>query len=299
MFKSVKLYRVAGDWPDSEEALSEALAAASFKPCSPFAMTSAGWESPRPDSAGAFSRRLSGADLLQLRTQTRVLPTSAINEAVEARIAEFRARTEQEPGRREKRRLKEQMRDELLPQALLRSDRTKAFMLIAERILGIDVGSPAKAEHFIEQLRGPLKGLSIVPLTFEQSVGHLLTRIFLGDAPPGIKLGRECLMQDPTDKRAYVRWADMELADASIRKHVRDGMKLTHLGIHVGSTMSCVLDEDGGISKLKFAGLEFDDEVGDDDPLARFDAEFVVSVGTLRQFIGMLGQALGGIEDLG
>jgi recombination associated protein RdgC len=89
----------------------------------------------------------------------------------------------------------------------------------------------------------------------------------------------------------------MDLADASVRKHVRDGMKLTHLAINVGSAMSCVLDEDGGIGKLKFAGLEVDDEAGDDDPLARFDAEFVVAIGTLRQFIGMLGQALGGIEE--
>lgn len=297
MFKSVRLYRVAGEWPDSEAALSEALASASFKPCSPFAMTSAGWEPPRAETAGVFCRRLSGADLLQLRTQTRLLPTSAINEALEARIAEYRGRMEQEPGRKEKRRMKEQTRDELLPQALLRSERTKGFMLAQERILGVEAASPVKAEHFIEQLRVPVKGLNILPLTFNQSVGHLLTRIFLGDAPAGIKLGRECRMQDPTDKRAYVRWADMDLADASIRKHVRDGMKLTHLGIDVGSTMSCVLDEDGGITKLKFAGMEFDDEVGDEDPLARFDAEFVVSIGTLRQFIAMLGQALGGIEE--
>src|SRR5690606_40407669 len=67
------------------------------------------------------------SDLLRLRTQTRLLPAAALNEALEVRIAEYRERMQQEPPRRVKRQLKDQTRDELLPKALLKSQRTTAM----------------------------------------------------------------------------------------------------------------------------------------------------------------------------
>jgi len=296
MFKNARFYRLTGPWPETETALSEALSGARFEPCGPLTEKTSGWEPPSADPSGSFSRRVAGADLLQLRSQNRLLPAAAINEALETRLEEFRERMAQEPGRREKRRLKDQTRDELLPKALLRSERTKGCLFIAENIFAIDAGTPAKAERFLEYLRAPLGSVDPVPLAFKASMGNLLTRIFLGDPPGGISLGRECRMQDPVDNRASVRWADMDLADASIRKHVRDGMKLSHLGIQYGSVMSCVLDEHGALSKIKFLGMDAKDETEDEDPLARFDAEFVVLTGTLRELLKTLTEALGGVD---
>ena len=296
MFRNVRFYRLAGAWPQSEQLLSEALSAASFEPCGPLTEKTSGWESPNADPAGALCRRVGGADLLQLRSQSRLLPAAAINEALETRLHEYRDRMAQEPGRRERRRLKDQTRDDLLPKALLRSERTKGFVLVAEQILGIDAATPARAERFLEYLRAPLGSVDAIPLTFKRSLGDLLTRIFLGDAPRGISLGRECRMQDPSDSRASVRWNDMDLAAASVRKHVRDGMKLSHLAIEFGSVMSCVLDENGALSKLRLVGMGGGDD-GEDDPLARFDAEFVLLTGTLRQFMMSLAKSLGGLAS--
>ena len=121
---------------------------------------------------------------------------------------------------------------------------------------------------------------------------ELLKRIFLGDPPRGIKLGRECRMQDPSDSRATVRFADMDLTDVNIRKHVRDGMRLTHLGIEFNNTMSCVIDEKGGLGKLRLLGADAAETGDDEDPLSRFDAEFVLLTGTLRQLNAILAETL-------
>ena len=134
MFKNVRFYRLTGTWPESEKELADALSAASFKPCGPLTEKVSGWEPPGADPASPFGRRVDGADLLQLRSQSRLLPVAAVNEAVEARIEEFRDRMGQEPSRREKRRLKEQTRDSLLPKTLLRSERTKGFLFLSEKI---------------------------------------------------------------------------------------------------------------------------------------------------------------------
>ena len=296
MFKSLRFYRLTGAWPESEQDLAEALSAAIFRPCEPLVEKTSGWEAPVMDSARTLSRRVDGADLLQLRSQSRLLPASAINEALEARLEEYRERLGQEPGGREKRRLKELTRDSLLPKALLRSERTKGLLLLSDKIFGIDAVTPAKAERFLGNLRVPLGSVDTVPLTFKRSISELLTRIFLGDAPGGITLGQECRMQDPSDSRSRVHWADMDLTDNNIRKHVRDGMVVTHLGIEVGGVMSCVIDENGALAKVRFLGMDVADEIDGEDPLARFDAEFVLLTGTLRQLLRILTQSLGGLE---
>lgn len=294
MFKNVRFYRLTGAWPDAEQGVADALATAAFEPCGPLTEKTSGWEAPSPDPAGAFCRRVAGADLMQLRSQSRLLPAAAVNEALETRLDEYRERMAEEPSRREKRRLKDRTRDDLLPKALLRSERTKGSLLVPEGIFAVDAGTPAKAERFLEYLRAPLGSVDALPLAFEHSIGKLLERIFLGDPPPGIELGRECRMQDPSDSKASVRWVDMDLTDPSIRKHVKDGMKLSHLGIEYRGIMSCVLDEHGALGKLRFTGLEAHDDAEIDDPLARFDAEFVLLTGTLRELLGVLEKALGG-----
>ena len=123
MFRNVRFYQLKNDWPDSEEALSRELDKAGFKPCGPLTERSSGWIRVFPDAGNSLARRVNGADLIRLRSQSRVLPPSVINEELEVRIEEYRSRMQEAPSPREKRRLKAETRDELLPKALLKSDR--------------------------------------------------------------------------------------------------------------------------------------------------------------------------------
>jgi DNA recombination-dependent growth factor C len=70
-------------------------------------------------------------------------------------------------------------------------------------------------------------------------------------------------------------------------------MRLTHLGIEYDNVMSCVLHENGVITKMRFIGMD-DDSEDHADPLARLDAEFVMVTGTLRLLITDLKKLLGG-----
>ena len=108
--------------------------------------------------------------------------------------------------------------------------------------------------------------------------------MFLGDAAPNFALGRECRMQDVSDDISTVRWMNFDLSDSNVRRHVVDGMRLTHVGLVYGNIMSFVLDENGIITKLKFLDM---DDVPDDEnePLARLDAEFVLLTGSLRALL--------------
>jgi recombination associated protein RdgC len=293
MFRSARFFSLESPWAGSEEELSERLFGAAFKPCGPFTERSSGWESPAGETQGLLARRVAGADLLRLRSQARVLPTAAVNEALEERLDEYRARTREEPGRREKRKLKEQTRDELLPKALLKSERTNGIFIVSEQIIAIDTASDSKAERFLEQLRAPLGDLKAQPLAFKRPITDLMTRVFGGDAPPQFSLGRECRMQDPSDSKGIVRWQDVDLTHSTVRKCIKDGMQLTHLGIEFGNVMSGVIDANGAISKLRLLGMDEPPQGAGEDPLAQLDAELALLSGTLRELIVSLKRTLG------
>ncbi|NCF14386.1 MAG: recombination-associated protein RdgC [Gammaproteobacteria bacterium] len=293
MFRNVRYYRLDNTWPDSEEALSETLQNAGFEQCGPLTERSSGWVPIYPDAGEALARRLNGADLMKLRSQSRLLPPTVVNEELESRIEEYSRRMNEAPSPRDKKRLKAEVRDELMPKALLKSDRIWGFVDLKEKLIGIDTAQNAAAERFLRRLRAAFGDLSIAPLQFRQPVAELLTKIFLGDAPGQIVVGRECRMQDARDPGSIVRWTDFDLSDKSIRDHVAHGMRLTHLGIEYDNVMSCVLDENGILTKLRFIGMD-DDGEDNTDPLARLDAEFVLVTGTLRMLIADLKKLLSG-----
>lgn len=292
MFRNLRFYRVEGAWSDSEDALSEDLAKAAFEPCGPFTERSSGFAPIAPERSESLARRVNGADLFRLRVQSRVLPHAVVNEELEVRTEEFRERTGEAPHGREKRRLKAEVRDELMPKALLRSDRTWAYFDLKEKLLAVDAAQDAAAERLLRRLQAANELLQFRPLQFKQPFADLLNGIFLGGAPETFAVGGECRMQDAVDKASVVRWVNFDLTDRSIRDHVASGMRLTHLAFIYDNIMSCVVNENGVFTKIRFLGVDDEGEALD-DAQAAMDAEFVLLTGTLRRLLRDVGKLLG------
>ena len=292
MFRNLRFYRLESQWPESEEAVSTALEQAAFAPCGPLTERSSGFVAIDPDTSESLARRVNAADLLRLRTQSRVLPASVVNEELELRLEEYRERMGEAPPAREKRRLKAEVRDELMPRSMVRSDRIWGYADLKQKIIGVGAAQEAAAERFIRRLQASIDGLNIRPLQFAKPVGDLLVRVLLQNAPGQFAVGNECRMKDPLDAKATVRWSNFDLANPAIRDQVAAGLRLTHLSITYDNVMNFVLDENGILTKLRFLGMDDDNEELE-DPLARLDAEFVLVTGTLRRLIDDLGKLLG------
>ena len=283
MFRNVRWYTFEGPWPESEDKLSEALQKAAFRPCGPLTERSNGWEAVAADVSESLARRVAGADLLRLGSQSRVLPHAAVNEELEMRVAEYRKKAGEEPSSRQKRRFKNDARDELLPKALLKSDRINGFVDPKEHLIGIDSGQEANAERFLRRLTAAVDGLSIKPLQFANPLEQFLGKVLFGDCPSQFVAGRECRLQDLTDPKAIVRCMNVDLSDPTFRRNIADGMRLTHLAIEYDNVASLVLDMDGNITKLKFIGDE--DEAELESATERLDADFVLLTGVLRNLL--------------
>lgn len=293
MFRNMRYYRLDNPWPETEENVSESLLKAGFQACGPLTERSSGFMPVYAETSDNLARRVNGADLIKLRSQSRVLPAAVINEELEQRIEEYRGRMQEAPSPREKRRMKAEARDELMPKAMLKSDKIWGYVDLKEKVLGIDSALPTAAERFLRRLSAGVENINPRPLQFNKPVQDLLTRIFLGSAPAQFAIGRECRMQDASDASSKVRWTGFDLSEKSIRNHVADGMRLTHLEIVYDNVLRFVLDENGVLSKLRIVGM--DDESDDNnDPLARLDSEFVLTTGTLRLLLADLRKALDG-----
>ncbi|MEM6513075.1 MAG: recombination-associated protein RdgC [Pseudomonadota bacterium] len=296
MFRNLRFYTFTIDWPSSEEQLSDLLEQAAFTPCGPLTDRSSGWEAVFPDSSDLLARRLASADLVKLRSQSRILPAAAVDEALQARVEEFIDRMGEAPTAREKRRLKAETRDELLPKAMLKSDRVWGYIDLKLKVIAVGTAQEAMAERFLRRLSAAFGALDVRPLGYNTSVVDLLTRVFLGSAPSQFVVGRECRMQDLRDPASIVRWSNFDLSDRSIRDHVADGMRLTHLAIDYDNVLNCVVDEHGTLTKIKLVGSDVEADTSD-DPQARHDAEFALVSGTVRNLLQDFSKLLGGFAS--
>ncbi|MEM1434481.1 MAG: recombination-associated protein RdgC [Pseudomonadota bacterium] len=300
MFRNLRAYRLTGDWPETDQQLDRKLGEFAFKPCARSAARSAGWDSPLPREPGAeagplvFS--LAGCNLLQLRIQTRLLPPAAINEALEDRLTEFARRTGRPPGRAEKKELKDSVAEALLPQALLRSERVRVLYLRKEQLLLVDTPTAATAELVTERLRDALGSLPIMPLEFRQPVGPWLEQVFLGSGPPEFQATRECRLQEPGNTAASVTFADLDLGDPNVQRHVRQGLIIERLGLTFDSVLGLTLDRDGVVRKLKLldqAAEDLDVEA-EASAATRLDADLALWSGLLQKLLRALKRQLGG-----
>lgn len=293
-FRNVRLYRIFSQWPATEEALSQVLGNAAFKPCGVYSERSGGFEPPVTGAGDLLARRVSGADLLQLRIQTRVLPPAAVQEALAVRIDAFKQRTQTEPNRSEKRDLKDEVYSELLPQALLRSDRVQAIMLPADGVLVVGSARESAADYFMDALKRAMVTFQYAPLAFKTPADELMKRLFMGAPSERFRMGRECRMRDPADTRSSVNWLDFDLGDSSIRRHVSDGLRVDRLGLVFEQVCGLVIDQDLVLRKVRLLGQDDMDQVPDEDPLAKHDAEFVIMAGAFKSLVDGLSTELGG-----
>jgi DNA recombination-dependent growth factor C len=141
--------------------------------------------------------------------------------------------------------------------------------------------------------RTALGKLEAKPLAFERPIERLLARVFEGDAPPKFALGRECRMRDRAAAKSSVRWNEVDLTQARVRRCLKEGMELTHLVIEFGGAQSCVLDAAGTLGKLRLLGLEEPPDEAAEELQARLDAEVALLEGALRDLVATLRRALG------
>jgi recombination associated protein RdgC len=202
-----------------------------------------------------------------------------VNDELANRIQKI---TEQEGRRvtgRERKRIKDDVLNELLPRAFVRQTLTAAYLDTRNGWFVANTASRKATEELLSQLREALGSFPAVPLAPEESPRTLMTHwVATGDLPAGFALGDEIELRDPaTASGAVARCRRQDLDTDEVREHLRTGKHVFRIGLVFDDRMSFVLGEDLVLRKLRFTDVVLDEQADSpESAAAAMDADFAL-----------------------
>ncbi|QJQ96521.1 MULTISPECIES: recombination-associated protein RdgC [Halomonadaceae] len=297
-FKHLHLYRLH-DAPDiAIETLEDALAEQAFRPLGGSEATRLGWRTPGGRSSTQYVHELQGHRLLSALRQERLLPASVVREEVDERIADREAAEGQPLGRKEKQTIKEQVYEELLPRAFVRSQKVDLWWDTRRSLIGVNASSRKRAEEILDLLRQTLGSLKVTPLASRTPPVRVMTQ-WLVDAPSRptmLGLGDQVELKAQGDD-GVLRARQVDMESDEIQALLEGGRQATRLALEIEGQLSLVLHDDLALKSLRFADALLDEasQANDgDDAALRLEADFVLMAQTLGQVSEQLLEWLGG-----
>lgn len=293
-FRNLSLFRFSAAIAADLERLTEALADHRLRACGPMEMGTVGFVPPvgRGDEA-PLDHTIGERTLVTVGAEHKLLPGRVVNDELRRRVQKIAEEEGRKVGGRERKRLKEDVLNELLPRALVQSSRMSAYVDRAEGWIIVDTSSRKAAEGVLTQLREALGSFPAVPLAPEEGPRVLLTDwLANGNLPAGLVLGDEVELRDPaTTHGAIAKCRRQDLDGEEVKEHLRNGKQVFCLGLVLDERMSFVLGEDLVVRKLKFLDVVME-ELGDSHPDAASEADATFALLTLE-----LSRLLGRLEE--
>lgn len=291
-FNNVCVFQVAEDFQVTPQDLSDRLQQNAFTACLSQDMSSAGWVPPLGRLGGELTHSISDCVLVCLQTEEKVLPAAVVKELLTEQVAMVEEREQRSLRRAEKERLRDELMLDLLPRAFVRHRQSYAYFDLQKNWLVLNSASPKGIGEVTEGLRKVLGSLPVTPLDSPNSPAAVMTEwLHKGQLPSDIALADECELRD---NDGVVRCKGQDLLGEEIKVHLDAGKQVTRLALEWDERLALVLSEDLMLRRLKMLDVlekELDVE-GLDDPVAAFDASFVLLSSELRRCVSRLLEVL-------
>lgn len=298
-FKHLHLYRLHDAPEVSSDALASALDEHSAKPLGNADARRLGWTAPAGRMGGGqLVHEIQSHRLLSALRQERLLPASVVKEELDEQVADIEASEGRKVTRKEKTALKEQITENLLPRAFVRSQKIDVWWDTKGQMIGINASSRTRAEDILDLLRETLGSLKVTPLSAQTLPIRAMTT-WLGDAasrPADLQLGDQVELKAKGDD-GVLRARQVDLDSDEIQQLLESGRQASKLAISLEGRLSFILHDDLALKSLRFgdALIEEADHADDgDDALARLETDFVLMAQALSSDIPRLIEWLGG-----
>jgi len=300
-FKNLQIYRFTRPLEQDADALEKNLEEYKFKPCGSQDISKLGWVFPMGKSGSMFTHLATKQILICLKKEEKMLPAGVIKDQLNERVEAI----EQEQGRalkkKEKDSLKEEIVMQLLPRAFSRTSQTFAWIDTEADMLYVDASSTRKAEELISLLRKSLGSLPVVPIQLKNQADVIMTDWLMeGNIPANFKLEDEAELCSALEGGGIIRCKQQDLLSEEIKNHLSADKFVTKLALNWADSISFVMGEEFALKRIKFADVlqEQNEDIDKDDYAARFDADFALMTGEIKQLIPAVIAALGGEQSL-
>lgn len=282
-------------WSITPETLEEALSRFAFQPCGQIEAERSGFVS----MGETFARYVNDHILVTVRTETKVIPGSAVKKLIDEKVKAIESQEGHRPGRKRMREIKEQAFDELLPKALSKERNTLIWIAPAAGWITVEASSSGIAEFAIELLSKALGGadFEIELLRTNQPISPSMANWLVDEPPASFTVDRECELQLPGEERSTVRYVRHALDGEDVAKHIAEGKMPIRIGMTWSDKISFVLSEDFAFKKIQFLDVLAESAKQDaEDAESAFIAEVTIGAGELQNMFADLVEALGGEE---
>lgn len=298
-FKNIQLYRLHDQQLLSPEQMEAILEEGRAKPLGDADARRIGWAAPAGRvGSGQMMHEIQGQRLLSALRQERLLPAPVVKEEVEERVADIEAAEGRKVTRREKTALKEQVTEELMPRAFVRSHKIDLWWDTQRGLIGIDASSRSRAEDVLDLLRETLGSLKVTPLA-TQSLPIRAMTTWLEDTasrPADLQLGDNFELKAKGDD-GVVRARQVDLDSDEMQQLLESGRQASKLALSLEGQLSFVMNDDLSLKSLRFGDAlieEADHSDDGDDALARLETDFIIMAGALGNSVDRIIEWLGG-----
>jgi recombination associated protein RdgC len=160
-YKKLSVYQLQ-ESPD-KEILNEKFVALPARDCQDLEREHMGFVSPLVGSE-EMVHQIEGASFFTIKTSSRVLPPSVVNEVVAKKQREIEKRENRKVGRKEKAELKDEVLVDLLPKAFQKSQDSRGYFDWTRGLLVVNETSANKCDSILSLIRNALGGLKAIPL---------------------------------------------------------------------------------------------------------------------------------------
>jgi len=293
-FKNIQLYRFTQPFTLGAEELSAKLKKFQFKPCGKLQPASYGWVPPLGKHGVELTHAANGNIMICTRKEEKILPASVVRESVNNKISEIEAAQSRKLRRKEKIQIKDDVVQDLLPQAFVKSNLTFAYISPSDGLIFVNASSSKRAEEVLVYLRRSIETLPVIPIPLLLPPAVNMTRWVSGEGiPEDFSISDECELHADD---GVIRCKHQYLGADEVQGHVTAGKQVVKLAIKWQDSVSCVVDDNFSINRLKFSDEIIEQADADDDYASQFDEDFSVMAMELKSFIPKLIDAFGGEE---
>lgn len=298
MFKNVIAYRFNKPFAVDAAALESAMEEFKFTPCGSKDISKFGFTNALGKHGHTLVHSDEGYHMVSVNKESKILPASAVKEAVTAKVELIEQVEGRKLAKKEKDAIKDEVIHEMLPRAFTRPSVTRALIMPELQLILVDSSSYSKAEELLALLRKALGSLPVIPLSYKTPVESTLTEwLKSGSAPLPFEMQNEAELR--CEETGIARFKDQDLREDEVLAHIATGKQAHKLALNYGQSISFIACSDGSLKRVKFAPefMDANDEVGE-DVAARLDADFILCAKELRRLIGALEFSLGGYETI-
>lgn len=299
-FKNLRAYRLTQPFTLNDTQLDEQLAAHRFAPCAPSQPLSMGWIAPLGDEGAPLVHSASGRMLLRLRREEKLLPSTVVREHLEERIDAIESAQGRKVYRKERLTLKDEVIQDCLPRAFSRTTHLHAYIDPAAGWVMVDAASATRAEELLNLLRESIGTFPVLlPQVNDAPLATMTHWLVHNNLPAAFTAAGECELREPGDDGGVVRVRGVDLFSEEVESHLQAGRQVVRIALDWDERVSFVLAEDLCLRRLRFADelIKENDDLPDDDALARLDADFVLMSEAVGELYAEVMRVFGGIAE--